>query len=77
MRRRYYNDKTKIFRSPYKQRLYDALYEKFIEIVSRPENNGRSLPELVLKVLQQPAPCLGLAPFQLYMAVLRQKKKLK
>ena len=75
VRQRYYNNKIKIFNSPYKQQLYEVMYKNFLKVVESPENKNRSLPELVIKVLAMPAPCLGLAPFQFYMAVLRQQKK--
>lgn len=75
VRRRYYHDKVTVYRSHYRQQLYEALYDAFTIAVGRPENRYRPLPDIVINILQSPAPCLGLAPFQIYLAVLRLKKK--
>lgn len=75
VRNRYYHQKRKEFQSPYKQQLYDALYEQFLNIVDLPENRNTFITELVLRVLSKPAPCVGLSPLQLYYIMLRHKKK--
>jgi hypothetical protein len=77
VRHRYYRGECKQFRSVYKQQLYDALYERFEEVIARPENINKSLPDLVIGVLATPAPCSGLTPWQFYYSLLRYKKENK
>lgn len=75
VRQRCYHDKEKKFRSPYKQKLYESLYDAVLDAILKSENHYRPLPDIVINILQTPSPCLGLAPFQIYLAVLRLKKK--
>lgn len=77
VRHRYYRGEQKKFRSTYKQKLYDALYDKFMEAASRPENINKSLPEVVTNILSTAAPCSGLTPLQFYYSYLKFKKKRK
>lgn len=75
VRNRFYRNKLKQFRSTYKQKLYDALYEKFIQVVNLPENSNKPIPEIVTIVLASKAPCSGLTPLQLYYTMLKHKKR--
>lgn len=75
VRKRYYYSRKKRFRSEYKQQLYEALYDRFLEIVEKDENINRSLPELVSMAISSPAPCSGLTPYKLYCTMLRLRKK--
>lgn len=75
VRHRYYHGVRKEFRSPYKQQLYDSLYDVFIRLVNNPVYSNRILPDLVSIAIHSPAPCSGLAPFQFYCIMLRYKKK--
>ena len=77
IRHRYYHDDCKKFCSRYKQQLYDALYEKFLELTMRPEYENRVLPEVVAIALDHPAPCSGLAPAQFYRIMRRHRKEQK
>ena len=72
-RRYYYNDQSPL-QSKHKQLLYDALFDKFIELKNNPENRNRSIPGLVMMALKSPAPCIGITPRVIYEIILKHKK---
>lgn len=68
-RKRYLNGIEKKFKSPYKQRLYNAFWEKFCEIKN--ECPQMSLQSAVFRALSCPAPCVGLTPWIIQFKVSR------
>lgn len=74
-RKRFLNGTVKHFRSPYKQRLYDAFWEKFVAI--KKECPALSLQSAVLRALSCPAPCVGLTPWIIQFKVSRILNKKK
>lgn len=74
IRRRYCQNIQKPFQSRYKQMLYDALYERFVELMETP-GMKLSIPAAVLRALESPAPCCGLSPWQIYSIMLRHNKQ--
>jgi hypothetical protein len=61
VRRRLFHGVVKSFRSPFKQRLYDAFWREFHAIyLGHPDI---SLQDCVWRALALPAPCVGLTPW--------------
>jgi hypothetical protein len=75
IRKRYYHNKHHTFSSRYKQKLYEALYEKFVELKQLHEE--MLLTDVVSLALGCTAPCLGLSPSQFYTILLKYQKKMK
>lgn len=76
-RQRYFYNKYKTFKSKFKQTLYDAFYNNFVELMGAPDAKNQSIPMIVTKALRLSAPCTGLNPWQIYKVMLRHKKELK
>ena len=74
IRRRYGGKEVRMFQSQYKQLLYDALYDRFLELMEI-YRGKRSIPYIVQLALASPAPCPGLSPWQIYAIMLRHKKQ--
>ena len=68
-RKRYLNGLEKHFKSPYKQRLFNAFWDKFLEIKTRCPQ--MSLQSAVFSALACPAPCVGLTPWIIQFKVSR------
>ena len=58
--RKYLSGHPYHFRSPYKARLFDALYAKVDEL--RPLHKDKSLSNIIMIALYTPAPCVGVHP---------------
>ena len=50
------------FNNPYKQQLYNALYEEVKTLLQHSKYQNLSLRDTVIIALSHPAPCIGLAP---------------
>ena len=50
------------FSNPYKQRLYESLYEEVEKMVMQTKYREMSMKDVVIIALTHPAPCVGLAP---------------
>jgi len=77
VRRRYYNNVCQQYRNKYKQLLFDALYDRFLELMNSSRMKKKSIPGIVLTALSSPAPCCGLSPLQVYSIMLRYNKQVK
>jgi len=75
IRDRYINNKNHRFNSPYRQRLYDALYQRFVSLREVPSNSNKDILSLVLEALQSQAPCIGITPQWIYYVITRQRKQ--
>jgi len=62
MRKRFLHKKTPKFVSPYKKRLFDALYDEVVRMMHCEEYKGMGLKNLTLLALEHKAPCVGLTP---------------
>ena len=63
------------FRNNYKQKLYDAFYEEVSKMMRMDTYKKMSVKNVVILALLRPAPCVGLAPWGIWKALLRQRKK--
>ncbi len=72
-RNRFCYDKTTSFANKYKQQLYEALYEQFLELRQQERYAGRPLAEVVQAALCTPAPCIGMTPRAIYMHIPHRK----
>ena len=77
IRNRLYHGKEKKFSNIYKQKLYRALYDKFLELMESEHYSNLSISELARKALTYPAPCSGLTPTTLYTVILDYMKRRK
>lgn len=81
IRTRIYDKKHPTFLSPYKQKLFDALYELVTEMMAQPYYQNLGLTSTVIIALTKPAPCVGLTPGWMYVSFRRwcksNKKKTK
>ena len=68
IRNRIFRGINKIHSSPYKQRLFESLYQIVCELRSEERYKTRGLDYITMLALQRPAPCIGLSP-----AVMLQK----
>lgn len=62
MRKRFLHKKTPKFVNPYKNRLFDALYEEVIRMMRCEKYKGMGLKNITLLALDHQAPCVGLTP---------------
>lgn len=73
IRRRHGGKEVRQFQSQYKQLLFDALYDRFLELMRK--NRKKSIPYIVDLALASSAPCLGLSPWKVYYIMLRHMKQ--
>ena len=71
--KRFYQGVYTTFQNPYRQRLYDALYEKVVQLKDTDRFRNASLLSIVSHALQQPAPCIGLTPISIYFLLPKRK----
>ena len=71
--KRFYRGVHTTFRNPYKQRLYDSLYELVVQMKQQSRFREASLLAVVTAALQQPAPCVGLTPISIYECIPKRK----
>jgi len=62
------------FSNKYKQRLYESLYDKILELRQLDKYKKKSLTAVVNAALSMKAPCIGLTPRKIYLLLLRHKK---
>lgn len=72
-RKRLFHGIAKEFRSPYKQRLYEAFWEEFKTLYDAQPDAG--LQNCVWQALARPAPCVGLTPWIIQFKISRINKK--
>ena len=77
IRCRYYQEQEKQFLNTYKQKLFDALYNRFLELSDNPSYCNCKMKTLVSMTLDSPAPCLGMSPWMVYDFLRRHRKELK
>lgn len=81
VRKRIYAGVVQSFTNKYKQKLYEALFDRVLELRKQDKYREASLPVIVQAAIMTPAPCLGLTPRNIYMILpkreypLRKKKK--
>lgn len=65
------------FSSPYKKKLFDALYEEVLKMMKSEKYSNMTLKHITLLALSHPAPCVGLRPRAIEQIVseIRCKKK--
>lgn len=73
--KRVLNNVNVTFKNSYKQKLYDALYTEVTKMMKESKYAGMSLKNITILALCRPAPCVGLAPWGIWKALLRQRKK--
>lgn len=66
VRRRYYKGERKKFLSPFKEKLFNALYEKVLRMMEEEKYREQGLATTIILALNTPAPCIGLSPLELY-----------
>ncbi len=74
---RFYHGQRKRFKSRRRQRLYDAFYQKVLELKRKPEYKESPISTIATIALLQPAPCIGLEPSFIYTILLKERGKLK
>lgn len=74
IRRRINHGIRKTFTNKYKQQLYEAFYERVMELRDLEKFRDASIPVLVSAALATPAPCIGLRPINLYVIINRRKR---
>ena len=77
MRRRLFYDETPKFINPYKQRLFEALYDKVTQMMKSEKYREIGWRNTTLLALLYPAPCVGLTPYvigTIYREPKRQKR---
>lgn len=62
MRRRLFYKKIPKFINPYKQRLFEALYEEVTKMLETEKYQTMGWKDTTLLALLRPAPCVGLTP---------------
>ncbi len=77
VRQRYYHGERKKFRSKQRQRLYDALYSKVLELKRQPKYKEHPINSIVSTALLHPAPCIGLEPMVIYSFLPHKPKRKK
>lgn len=73
IRQRHYYGIITPFTNKYRQRLYDALYDRVMELWATDRYRGASIPVVVAAALQTEAPCLGLSPRCIYLLIPHRK----
>ena len=63
LRQRFFHNKKITFRSHYKQRLFDALYQDVKKMMEQEKYQKMGLMNTTILALGRPAPCIGLSPF--------------
>lgn len=71
---RLYHKRVRTFTNPYKQQLYESLYEKVMQLKDTKRYSGASLPTCVIAALASDAPCIGLTPRNIYMLLPGKKR---
>lgn len=75
IRGRVLNNRDIRFKSPYKQKVFEALYDIVIELMNSEKHHGKDIPTVTLLALTRPAPCIGLSPQVIKQKYLVYKKK--
>ena len=77
VRNRMFRDIKPSFMSPYKQKLFEALYDLVSTMMQDEKYASQGLASTTIIALSRPAPCIGLTPtviFQKYLKAQQQKK---
>ncbi|MBR0166144.1 MAG: hypothetical protein IJQ13_04620 [Prevotella sp.] len=67
IRKRYYKGKHDKFRSKYKERLFEALYDLVCDMMNDDRYKSKGLATTTMLALLRPAPCVGLTPNEIYL----------
>lgn len=71
VRKRFYGRKRLTYRSKYKERLFDALYEQVCLMMGEDKYRKEGLATTTILALSRPAPCVGLTPNEIYLRYLK------
>lgn len=63
IRKRFFHNIQPKFISPFKQRLFDALYHEVSEMLRQEKYSKMGLKNVTILALERPAPCVGLTPY--------------
>lgn len=77
IRKRIYYGETPQFISPYKQKLFDALYDEVMKMRDTERYGEMSLKDVTILALSHKAPCVGLTPYIIGVRERRQKRRHK
>lgn len=66
--------KQKKFVNPYKQKLFDALWEVVSSMMEQDKYKQQGITTTTIQALQRPAPCIGLTPYVIYILYLKHRK---
>ena len=77
VRCRYYQKQEKQFLNEYKQRLFDAFFNRFLELVENPSYRNYKMKTLINMALDSPAPCLGMSPWMIYDFLRKHRRERK
>ena len=75
IRNRIFRGINKIHNSPYKQRLFESLYQKVCDLRKNERYKSRGLDYVTMLALQCQAPCVGLSPAVMLQKYLQLKNK--
>ena len=74
IRKRFIRKIHPVFVSPYKQRLYDALYDEVVKMMKMEKYKNMGLKDITLLALGHQAPCVGLTPYIIRVHIWRLHK---
>lgn len=74
VRKRFYHGIEPKFISPFKQRLFEALYEEVLEMMSHEKYRKMGLKSTIILALEHKAPCVGLTPYIIGLRILNQHR---
>jgi hypothetical protein len=74
IRKRFLHQVHPKFISPYKQRLFDALYDEVVKMKESEKYRSMGLKDVTLLALGHQAPCVGLTPYIIGLKIFRQRK---
>ncbi len=74
IRSRIYLNRKIHFKNPYKQKLYEALYERVMDLWTLEKNKDKLIPEMVALAQNTKAPCIGITPRNIYMILITRKR---
>lgn len=77
IRSRVLNGRNPKFRSIYKQRVFEALYEIVQEMMQSEKYRQHDIPAITVVALSRPAPCIGLSPKVIYQKYFVHRKRVR
>lgn len=75
VRKRYFHNEEVCFRTPQKQKLFNALYDEVLLMMQEEKYKALGLQATTICALMRPAPCVGLSPVGISKIFRRRKKE--